>query len=271
MVRKTKVIPEITAAIPIMTMAVLNDIDRVTHGFFTRQGGVSQGLYDSLNMGLGSCDDREAVLENRARAAGVFGLPAQALLTVHQTHSARAVTVTEPWTADAAPKADAMVTDRPDLMLGILTADCVPILFADPQKAVIGAAHAGWRGARAGIVEATVAAMTELGASRDEIVGVIGPSIHQRSYEVGAEFKHAFVSDKAVNDVLFYPTARADKWLFDLRAYVDLAMGDAGIRIIDSVPGDTVTQADRFYSYRRATLLKEPDYGRQLAAIALNR
>ena len=257
--------------IPMMTMAVLNNIEHVTHGFFTRQGGVSRGVYESLNMGLGSSDDRDAVLENRARAAGMFGLSAAALLTVHQTHSPTVVTVTDPWTVEAAPKADAMVTDRPDVMLGVLTADCVPVLFADRQKAVIGAAHAGWRGAKGGIIAATVASMTELGAVKQEIAAVIGPSIRQRSYEVGEDFKRAFISDTPTNQALFYPTARKDKWLFDLREYIDLALSNAGVRIIDSVPGDTVTQADRFYSCRRAALLKQPDYGRQLAAIALNR
>ena len=269
MVRTLKIIPSDPASIPMMTMGVLNEIDHVTHGFFTRQGGVSRGLYASLNMGLGSSDDRDAVMENRARAAEMFGLPGAALLTVHQTHSSKVVTVTEPWSAEAAPTADAMVTDRPDLILGVLAADCVPVLFADRQKAVIGAAHAGWRGAKGGIIAATVAAMTELGACTDQIVAVIGPSIHQRSYEVGEEFKRAFLDDKAANEVLFHPTARKDKWLFDLRDYVGFALGDAGVRIIDAAPGDTAAQPDRFYSYRRSTLLQEPDYGRQLSAIAL--
>lgn len=240
----------------------------VRHGFFTREGGVSGGLYASLNVGLGSEDIRDHVVENRRRAAEVFGLDAEALCTLHQVHGRTVVTVDAPL-GDKRPRADALVTARTGLMLGVLAADCAPVLFADAAAGVVGAAHAGWKGALAGVTDATIAAMEELGAQRRNIVAVIGPCIAQVSYEVGPEFPAPFIAQDAENVRFFGPSTRTGHFLFDLPSYLRARLDAAGVALATDMGLDTRTDDHRFFSYRRATLNGEPDYGRQLSAIAL--
>lgn len=240
----------------------------VRHGFFTRHGGVSRPPYKSLNCGLGSGDDPERVERNRSRAMDGLGLPAGALATARQVHSARVVVVDRPWPAAHRPEADALVSRRAGVALGILTADCAPVLFADAQAGVIGAAHAGWRGAKAGVVENTVAAMAALGARREAIVAAVGPCIARASYEVGAEFRAAFLADEPETAVLFGPADREDHFRFDLAGYVERRLAAAGIATLKVLAGDTFADAERFFSFRRTTLAGERDYGRQLSAIA---
>ncbi|MEM1382111.1 MAG: peptidoglycan editing factor PgeF [Pseudomonadota bacterium] len=235
----------------------------VNHGFFTRQGGVSTGIYDSLNGGPGSTDELGAVSENRRRIEEA--LAGTQLLSLHQIHSAEVVTVTEPWAER--PRADAMVTNRPSLALGILTADCAPILFADPEARVIGAAHAGWKGALAGVAEATVAAMEDLGARRDAVQAVIGPTISQRAYEVGPEFLDRFLDDDPDN-ARFFAQGVGERAQFDLPSYVLARLRAAGIAA-EWTGHCTYSDEGRFFSYRRATHRDEPDYGRLVAAITL--
>jgi purine-nucleoside/S-methyl-5'-thioadenosine phosphorylase / adenosine deaminase len=228
------------------------DLD-MPHGFFGRSGGVSEGIFASLNCGPGSGDAREAVLENRRRAADALA-PRATLLTLYQVHNAEAVVVTAPW--DAGPKADAMATNVPGLALGILTADCAPVLFADAEARVIGAAHAGWKGALAGVTDAAIGAMERLGARRARIAAAIGPCIAQASYEVGPEFAPrfgAFVAERH----------------FDLEGYVAKRLADAGIARVARLSADTYAREADFFSYRRATHRGEKDYGRQLSAIVL--
>lgn len=251
------------------------DLDGVAHGFFTRLGGVSTGIYAGLNIGIGSSDDQTLVRENRARAMTALGLPAAALNTLYQVHSADVVRVTSPLGTEGLPQADAMVTDLPNLALGIATADCAPVLFADPQAQVIGGCHSGWGGAFKGVVEATVAAMEELGADRSRIAGVLGPCIHQVSYEVGPEFKDRFLAQDPDTDQFFIPSDKEGFFRFDLPGFVLSRMKAAGIGRIGHVAEDTYADPDRFYSYRRATHKQETDasgkvdYGRLLSAIAL--
>jgi hypothetical protein len=242
----------------------------VRHAFLGRQGGVSEGLYASLNCGFGSGDERERVAENRRRALAMAELPADVLLTVHQTHSAQVMVVEEGWTPDAAPRADAMVTRRPGLALGILTADCAPVLLADPDARVIGAAHAGWRGAVGGVVEAVVRRMVQLGAEPSRIRAAVGPCIRQESYEVGPEFPAPFIAQDRANARYFAPAPRADRFMFDLPGYVVSRLRGLGVGAVEEVRRDTCAETDLFFSYRRATLNREPDYGRGLSAIALN-
>ncbi|QJE73436.1 peptidoglycan editing factor PgeF [Aerophototrophica crusticola] len=252
-----------------ITLGALNDIPAIRHGFFTREGGVSSGLYDSLNCGFGSGDTPEAVAENRARAMRFLDLQPEGLVTVYQVHSPTVVTVDKPFAPKDAPKADAMVTRLPRVALGILTADCAPVLFCDPQAEVIGAAHAGWKGAMGGVVEATVSAMEALGAKADRIVAAVGPHIAHRSYEVGAEFRDRFLAEAPANDYHFVPARRAGHYLFDLGGYVEQRLANAGVQFVHHSPHDTLAESDRFFSYRRATLNGEKDYGRGLSAIAL--
>lgn len=242
---------------------------RIRHAFFTREGGASEGLYASLNGGLGSGDDRARVLENRARMAERVGVAPDALLSVHQIHSPDVVVVEEPWAPDARPKADAMATDRPGIALAILTADCGPVLFADAEAGVIGAAHAGWRGALAGVLEATVAAMERLGARRDRIAAVLGPTISQPAYEVGAELRDAVVAEDRTAERFFAAGAREGKFQFDLPGYIGARLARAGVGAAHDLARCTYRQEDLFYSYRRATHRGEPDYGRLVSAIAL--
>jgi hypothetical protein len=240
----------------------------IAHGFFGRQGGVSKGIYASLNCGPGSKDSRDDVMENRARATAALA-PNAALVTLYQVHSAEAVTVTAPWPIPENPKADAMATDRPGIALGILTADCAPILLTDPKACIIGAAHAGWNGALAGVVESVLAAMERLGAKPERIRAAIGPCISQGAYEVGPEFERRFVGADANNARFFARSPRAGHWQFDLPAYVAQRLKEASVESVEILDVCTYAREDEFFSYRRTTHRKEPDYGRELSAIML--
>lgn len=249
--------------------AALAPLPGIGHGFFTRQGGISEGIYASLNCGPGSDDMPERVTENRRRAMAALDLPGGALLTLYQIHGADAVTVETPWPDGDRPRADGMVTGQPGLALGILTADCAPVLLADPHAGVIGAAHAGWKGALHGVVGNTVRAMERLGARRDRIAGAVGPCISQTSYEVGADFRAPFHHRNPDNDRFFAAGTRPDHLQFDLLGYVRQCLHDAGIGTIDVLDEDTRDQEDVFFSYRRACLRGDADYGRQLSAICI--
>jgi YfiH family protein len=247
----------------------LAGLDGVQHRFFTRRGGVSAGLYSSLNCGYGSGDGPDNVRENRRRAAASFELADTALLTMHQVHSTDVLTVADRrWTSPGAPKADAMVTDRPGLALGVLAADCAPVLLADARAGVIGAAHAGWKGALAGIVDATIAAMERLGAQRARLQAAIGPCIGRESYEVGPEFPAPFLAQDDANAVFFRAAPRAGHFLFDLAGYLAHRLALAGVSA-SATGHDTLRASDDFFSYRRNTLEGVRDYGRGLSAIAL--
>ncbi|MFT4000217.1 MAG: peptidoglycan editing factor PgeF [Rhizobium sp.] len=239
----------------------------IRHGYFTRAGGVSEGLYRGLNVGLGSNDDREHVQENRRRVAGWFGLPVEQLATVHQIHSPDVVTVGADYDGSR-PQADAMVTATPGLALGVLAADCGPILFADPENRVIGAAHAGWKGALTGVLENTIEAMVALGARREAIIACLGPSISQASYEVGPEFVERFLAHDPDYARYFAPSAQAGHAMFDLPALTVDRLRKAGVTA-ESLNLCTYPDPERFFSYRRTTHAKEPDYGRQISAIAI--
>ncbi|GAB6052763.1 peptidoglycan editing factor PgeF [Magnetospira thiophila] len=252
----------------ILTVASLNAVSRVRHAFFTRQGGLSEGIYASLNCGPGSRDDSKRVMANRARAMQWIDRPADALVTVHQVHSARVVAVDGPWTGDP-PEADAMVTSQVGVVLGILTADCAPVLLADGQARVVAAAHAGWRGAVDGVIGATVKAMVERGAKPSNIVAAVGPCIQQRSYEVGPDMVEALLSIDKHNENYLLPSRKPGHHMFDLAACVMMRLQRAGLRNIIGTPCDTYAEPDRFFSYRRTTHKGEPDYGRQLSAIYL--
>jgi len=247
------------------TSAALGD---VPHGFLGRGGGISTGIHAGLNVGLGSDDDRAAILENRRRA-GEAVLPGAALVTVHQVHSPDVVTVDAPIPDDARPPADALVTATPGLLLGILTADCVPVLFADPQAGVVGAAHAGWKGAIAGVTDRTVDAMEALGAKRDRIGCAIGPCIARASYEVDTGFVQRFVDADPGNERFFTGGSRPGHAQFDIEAYVAARLAAAGVRRIEMLGQDTYAQPDLFFSYRRSCHRGEPDYGRQISLIGL--
>jgi purine-nucleoside/S-methyl-5'-thioadenosine phosphorylase / adenosine deaminase len=247
----------------------LKDCPRVRHGFFTRRGGVSAGIYASLNCGYGSNDQAANVTENRRRALALIGLPAEALATTYQIHSADVIEVTKPWPQDARPRVDAMVTTRPGIALGICTADCAPVLLADPVAGVIGAAHAGWRGAVSGVVEAVVRAMVEHGAEPARMHAAAGPCIAQASYEVGPEFPQPFLQQDPENRRFFVPSKRAGHFMFDLPGYVLSRLQRLGIGEAASVGRDTCAETDMFFSYRRTTLAGEKDYGRGLSVIAL--
>jgi polyphenol oxidase len=237
------------------------------HGFLGRRGGVSTGELAGLNVGYGSNDEPGAIEENRARAIAAL-LPGSELASVHQVHSAEAVHVDRPWPREQRPHADAMVTDRPNVLLGILTADCAPVLLADRRAVVVGAAHAGWRGALAGVTDSAIAAMERLGARREHIHAAVGPCIAQASYEVDEAFRARFAAADADND-RFFVAGAAGKPHFDLEAYVVHRLIAAGIGEVEALNLDTYAEPDRFYSYRRATHRGEADYGRQLSAIAL--
>jgi YfiH family protein len=240
-------------------------LDGVAHGFLGRRGGVSGGVHHGLNVGLGSEDEADAVAENRSRAIAAV-LPGATLATCYQVHSADCVTITEPLAER--PRADALVTDRPGLLLGILTADCAPVLFADRAAGVIGAAHAGWKGAIGGVTDATVAAMEALGADRRRITAAIGPCIARASYEVDEGFRARFLADDPANDRFFAP-GRDGHHHFDLEAYVASRLAACGVGRIEALGLDTYADEPRFYSYRRATHRSEPSYGRQISLIGL--
>lgn len=247
----------------------LSRFDRLRHGFFTRSGGVSQGVYASLNGGTGSNDAPEQVAENRARMAAALGVAPERLLTAYQVHSPDVVVAEQPWSRDNRPRADAIVTRTPRLAVGVSTADCGPLLFADSQAGVVGAAHAGWRGALGGVIEATVAAMEELGARRAHIVAALGPTIGQPNYEVGPEFVERFLAADPSNARFFAPAARAGHAMFDLAGYIAQRVERAGIGNFEDLALCTYAEPERFFSYRRTTRLGEPDYGRHVNAIAL--
>jgi YfiH family protein len=253
-------------ALPVLTSPLL-DLPGVRHAFFTRNGGVSEGVYDSLNIGRGSNDDPQRVLENRRRAAGHFGVGADALLTCYQIHSAEVVAVDRAW--DASPEADGVATAKPDLVCGALAADCAPILLADPEARVVAAAHAGWKGALGGVAEAAVARMVELGAEPARITAVIGPCISPASYEVGLEFMDRFVAADAGYAAFFGEAGASDKRMFDLPGFVLSRLRAAGVGRCDWIGRDTCAEADAFYSNRRAFKRGESDYGRLLSAIML--
>ena len=253
-----------TGSVEVLRSRLLGDIP---HGFLGRRGGVSEGIHAGLNVGLGSDDDREAIFENRRRAVNVV-LPNAELVTVHQIHSPDVVTVMEAVALDARPQADAMVTNRPGLLLGILTADCVPVLFADHQVGVIGAAHAGWKGAISGVTDNTLAAMEALGADRARIVCAIGPCIAQKSYEVDDGFYRRFVNEADENE-RFFASGKPGHWQFDIEGYVAARLAAAGVTKVECLGEDTYSQPERFFSYRRSCHRNEPGYGREISLIGL--
>jgi YfiH family protein len=246
---------------------LLSAIPGLRHAFFTRDGGVSGGLYASLNGGTGSSDDPGKVAENRRRMAEQIGVTPENFLTVWQIHSPDAVVAAGPWEGQR-PRADAIVTRTEGLAIGATAADCGPILFVDPSARVIGAAHAGWKGALTGVVESTVAAMEKLGAERSGIVAAIGPLIRQHSYEVGGEFVERFLEADAENAMFFLPATREGHAMFDLAGFIRMRLENAGVLMIDDIGVDTYSD-ERFYSYRRSVHRNEPDYGRHVHAIAL--
>ncbi len=251
-----------------ITCPVLAAMPNIRHGFFTREGGVSNGLYAGLNCGLGSNDDRDKVVENRTRVTAHLGAAATDVLTLYQVHSADALVVDGPIPRDSRPKADAVVTRVPELAIGVLTADCTPVLFADAKTGVVAAAHAGWKGAIGGVLEATVAAMETLGAARGHITAAIGPTISQRFYEVGPEFEAAFTG-KDPAFARFFTTPEGGRALFDLPGFVGHRLSVLGLAgVVTSAPC-TYESESLFFSFRRATHRSEPDYGRQISAIVV--
>ena len=241
----------------------------VPHGFFTRRGGVSTGRFASLNCSLSSPDAREAVLENRARAAHALGADPALLMGVTQVHGHDVVTVTEPWAAGEGARADAMVTNRSGFALGLITADCAPVLLSDPDAGVIGAAHAGWRGAVSGVIEATLAAMIALGADPARIAAAVGPCIGQSSYEVGPDLRDAVLAHAPADAIFFAPGKRADRWQFDLPGYCAARLRAACVASVSVTGADTLAEPDRFFSHRRRTLGGEGPIGHQISVIAL--
>jgi len=247
----------------------LATLARIRHAFFTRSGGVSQGVYGSLNGGIGSNDAPEKVVENRARMAAALGVKPDRLLTAYQIHSPDVVVADEPWTQERRPRADAIVTQVPRLAIGVSTADCGPLLFADSEAGVIGAAHAGWRGALSGVIEATIAAMERLGADRNRIAAALGPTIRQPNYEVGPEFAERFLAADPGNARFFSPSHRQGHAMFDLAGYIAERVARAGVTEFEDLGLCTYAEPARFFSYRRTTQSGEPDYGRHVNAIAL--
>ena len=241
----------------------------IRHGFFTRQGGVSGGLYASLNGGIGAHDSAPDVAENRARMAAALGVKPQSLLTAYQIHSPQAVVVETAWTVEARPRADGIATRTPGVAVGVTTADCGPVLFADPTAGVIGAAHAGWRGALTGIVEATVAAMEQLGADRNRIHAVLGPMIRQRNYEVGSDLISRFTAEDSDSGRFFAAAPREGHAMFDLAGYIGMRLERVGVRQFEDLGFCTYADPARFFSFRRSTHNAEADYGRHVNAIAL--
>ena len=241
----------------------------IQHAFFTRAGGVSDGVYASLNAGVGSNDAPQNVAENRARMAAALGVHPECFLTCYQVHSPNAVVAVEPWGADARPRADAIVTTVAGLAIGVSTADCGPVLLADAQARVIGAAHAGWRGALAGVTDETIAAMERLGAARERIVAAVGPMIRQPNYETGTDVWDRFIAADPANARFFRPSTRERHFMFDLAGYVIARLAAARIGTIEDVDACTYADAEKFYSYRRMTHRSEADYGRHVNAIGL--
>lgn len=250
--------------------SLLAAVPDLHHAFFTREGGVSTGLYASLNGGLGSSDDPAHVIENRRRMAQHLDVAPSHFLTAFQIHSPDVAVASEPWDNASRPRVDAMVTKTPGLAIGVTAADCGPILFVDPKARVIGAAHAGWKGALGGVLENTIREMEKLGAARGDIIAAVGPLIRQSSYEVGAEFVTRFAQSDANNARFFIPSSRADHAMFDLAGYIRQRLERSGILMIDDVDVDTYAD-ERFYSYRRSVHRKEAYYGRNIHAIVLQR
>ena len=241
----------------------------IVHGFFGRQGGFSQGIFASLNCGLGSGDDRTNVVRNRGVVAKALGGSEPQIVTTFQVHSAEALIVSKPWTYDERPKVDGMVTNVPGLILGTLTADCGPVLFADSAARVIGCAHAGWKGALTGVTDSTIVKMEELGAKRENIVAVLGPTISKSAYEVGSEFIERFVEAAADNRLYFTESVKTGHYMFDLPKYITDRLRAFGVGKVADTGLCTYTREADFFSYRRATHRSETDYGRQIAAIRL--
>ncbi|WP_438274079.1 peptidoglycan editing factor PgeF [Nitrobacter sp.] len=253
-----------------MTLASspLSAVSGLRHAFFTREGGVSQGIYASLNAGIGSQDDPAHVAENRRRMAEAMGVAPANFLSLYQVHSPDAVIADDPWDAASRPRADAIVTRTPGLAIGVTAADCGPVLFADPRARVIGAAHAGWKGALTGVLEKTVDAMETLGSRRSDISVAIGPLIRQRSYEVGAEFVARFMETDRAYTAFFIPSERDGHAMFDLGGFIRMRLEHAGVETIDDTGIDTYSD-ERFFSYRRSVHRREPDFGRHVHAIVL--
>lgn len=254
--------------LPVVRSALLDALPGVRHGFFGRRGGVSGDIYDSLNAGPGSSDDPEAVAQNRARIAQALRVGPASLLSLHQIHSADAVIADGPWTGER-PRADGIATRKPGLAVSALAADCAPVLLADPTTRTVAAAHAGWKGALAGVLERTVTIMERLGAQRRRIVAAIGPCIAQASYEVGPEFEAQFLADAPQNARFFIPGA-GDRRQFDLKAFCAARLRAAGVSAVDMLPDDTFAREDAWFSHRRSVKRGEPDYGRNLSAIVLD-
>ena len=252
-----------------ITLDCLQNLPGIRHGFMTRAGGVSEGIYDSLNCGLGSDDDLERVRENRRRVLRMVGIPATTLLTAHQIHSADVLVVEEEWHDGPRPRVDALVTRRPSIAIAASSADCVPILFADAEARIVAAAHAGWRGAIGGVVQATVKQMCALGARPERIRAGVGPCIGPASYEVGPEFPAPFLAQNPSNARFFRPANRAGHHMFDLESYVASELAALKLAEIEIAHRDTCAEADTFFSYRRSVLRKEPDYGRHVSVIGL--
>ena len=252
-----------------ITLDLLDDNEAVRHAFFTRRGGVSGGLFASLNCGFGAGDPADNVARNRALALAALDLPAERLVTCRQVHSAVALAVDRPWRREDAPAADGMASRAPGVALGVLAADCAPVLLCDPVARVIGAAHAGWRGAFAGVIEATVAQMAALGAEPRHIRAGIGPCIGPASYEVGPEFPLPIVAEDPGAEPFFAPARRQGHRMFDLARYVERRLGRAGVKLVQWAAHDTLAEEEQFFSYRRACLRGEAAYGRELSAIAL--
>jgi polyphenol oxidase len=254
----------------VLTASNLFASPRVRHGFFGRRGGISEGVYATLNCGPGSGDERERVVENRRRVLETVAQGEDAtLVTLYQIHSPNAVIVETPWEIGEAPEADAMATNAPGIALGILTADCAPVLLADGKAGVIGAAHAGWKGAQVGVIEGVVGAMEKLGADRSAIHAAIGPTISQANYEVGPEFYAGFVTSDSRNSRFFVPSRRTDHWQFDLESYVASRLIEAGIADVERLAACTYAREADFFSFRRTTHRAETDYGRDISAIML--
>ena len=254
--------------LPLIEAPALTGAKGVRHGFFTREGGVSEGLYQTLNCGFGSDDDTDNVTENRRRVCATLDTSAEALVTPYQVHGTDVIVVEQPWSRDTAPQADGLATNVPGIALGILTADCAPILFADRDAGVIGACHAGWRGALDGIIDATLAAMDGLGAQRSNICAAIGPCIAQSSYQVGPEFRDRFLAAEGGHD-RFFKADDEGRFRFDLPGFVSERLSRAGVADASWVGLDTCTEDRRLFSYRRSTQRGEADFGRGLSAIML--
>jgi len=257
------------APVPTVTSPALAALPGLAHAFFTREGGVSTGIYAGLNGGLGSNDDPEAVKENRRRMTATLGVAPGRLAVPWQVHSAEAVVAEGPWAREASPHVDGLASRTPGLAVAVTIADCCPILFADPNARVVGAAHAGWKGAIGGVIEATLARMEELGAKRGAVVAALGPCIRQQSYEVGPDFSARFTAEDPANARFFEPAGRPGHAMFDLGGYVVGRLERAGLAHVDDLGLDTYGDEARFFSFRRTTHRGEADYGRMIAAIAL--